>query len=323
MSMKHKVNALLYYIPFDYQPCLVKHVTPYYEEGDAHAMITVEFTDNDVRTIPVAIQDIYLATEVPPTPKPRPELQPVVRKQNILQRIFSPAKKQGLKLSVMFNTGVYPVLLLLCSLSAQAQSGEPVSDTSYVTKQGSLFYETKMSTYRDGSEITTKTLIGDTLALVQAAKDRLVSRAATMSVDIRFVSTFRKSFTQLLRESDAVLALTGIDPQKAVQNEYSTAFLAGTWTIKRDGTNSDITFALNGQGALRYAINGGATKQAILIGQALRLKNYPSNGSDVDLYALPGGVWVDATRAVVLRPPGNNSPVNRAATAPPKASKKG
>lgn len=312
--MKHKIGSLLYYIPFDYQPCLVKHVTPYYEEGDPHAMITVEFTDNDVRTIPVAIQDIYLATDTPPEAKPRPEIQPVVRKQNILQRIFAPAKNPVLKLVTM---------LLLCSLSAQAQSGEPVSDTSYVTKQGSLFYETKMSNYQDGSEITTKTLIGDTLALVQAAKDRLVSRAATMSVDIRFVSTFRKSFTQLLRESDAVLALTGIDPQKAVQNEYSTAFLAGTWTIKRDGTNSDITFALNGQGALRYAINGGATKQAILIGQALRLKNYPSNGSDVDLYALPGRVWVDATRAVVLRPPGNNSPVNRAATQPPKASKKG
>lgn len=88
MSMKHKVNSLLYYIPFDYQPCLVKHVTPYYGDVDPRAMITVEFTNNDVRTIPVDIQDLYLATEVPPTPKPRPEKQPVVQKAGPLKSIL-------------------------------------------------------------------------------------------------------------------------------------------------------------------------------------------------------------------------------------------
>lgn len=205
-------------------------------------------------------------------------------------------------------------LSLLCSVSAFSQSGEPVSDTSYITKIGNQFYETKDAVYQDGSQITTKTLIGDTAALVQAAKDRLTSKATSMAVDVRYVSTFRKQFSELLRESDVVLSLTGIDPQKAVQNENAAPFLQDGWKIKRDGATSDVVFTVNGQGALRYSINAGATKAALLIGSALRLKKYPDANSDTDLFVLPGGVWVDATRSTVLRPPGNNSPVNRAAT---------
>lgn len=87
--------------------------------------------------------------------------------------------------------------------------------------------------------------------------------------------------------------------------------------MKRDGTQSDVEFTLNAQGALRYAIAGGSTKSALLIGQALRLKNYPSNGTDTDLFTLPNGVWVDATRSVILRPPGNDAPVNRSAAPAP------
>lgn len=115
--------------------------------------------------------------------------------------------------------------ILLAALPASAQSGEPVSDTSYLTQQGALFFEVKTSIYQDGSELTTKTLVGDTTALVQAAKDRLTSTAATMSVDVRHVSQFRKRFTTLLREANAVQTLTGIDPQRAVQDEYSAPFL--------------------------------------------------------------------------------------------------
>ena len=314
--MKYAKGTPLYYIPLDHMPCMVVHVTPFYENDDPHAFYTVELPNSDLRNVPVALADQYLTEE---EPKKRPELQQVVRKPGILSRIFG-ARKTGAG-----KAGIF-ALALLCSVSAFSQSGEPVSDTSYITKQGNLFYETKMSVYQDGSEITTKTLIGDTTALVQAAKDRLTSRATSMAVDVRYVSTFRKQFSALLRESDVVLALTGIDPQKAVQNENAAPFLQDGWKIKRDGATSDIAFTVNGQGALRYSINAGATKAALLIGSALRLKNYPSNGTDTDLFVLPGGVWVDATRSTVLRPHGNNSPVNRAATpapAPTKTTKKG
>lgn len=214
--------------------------------------------------------------------------------------------------------------LLLIATTVTAQSGEPVSDTSYLTQQGALFFEVKTSIYQDGSELTTKTLIGDTIALVQASKDRLTSNAATMSVDVRHVSQFRKRFTKLLREATAVQTLTGIDPQRAVQDDYSAPFLAPGWTVKRDGTTSDVEFTVNANGALRFTIGAAGSKAALLIGNALRLKNYPANGTDTDLFTLPNGVWVDATRSVILRPPGNNDPVNRsAAPAPARTKKKG
>lgn len=212
--------------------------------------------------------------------------------------------------------------LILCS-AAFAQTGEPVQDTSWIEKTGSQFFEVKRSVYADASEMTSKTLIGDTSALVQATKDRLTSKAATMAIDVRHVSQFRRQIGDLLRESDAVATLTGIDPQREVQNDYSAPFLSGTWSIRRDGTTSDVTFALNGQGALRYTIGAAGSKAALLLGNGLRLKNYPSNGTDTDLFRLPTGVWVDATRSVILRPPGNGTPVNRAPAPTPVRTKKG
>lgn len=204
-----------------------------------------------------------------------------------------------------------------------AQTGEPVSDTSYLVRQGNLFFEVKTATYADASELTTKTLVGDTAALVEAAKARLTSKSATMAVDIRYVSTYRRQFTELLREANAVQALTGIDPQRTVQDEYSAPFLTSGWTVKRDGAVSGVEFSLNAQGALRFSVAGAATKSALLIGNALRLKNYPSNGVDTDLFILPNGVWVDATRSVVLRPPNNDAPVSRAVSPAPTKTKKG
>lgn len=214
-------------------------------------------------------------------------------------------------------------ILLITPLFSLAQSGEPVSDTSYFVKQGDQFFEVKMFAYQDGSEQTYKTLIGDSATFVQSAKDRLVSSAATMAVDVRHVSTFTRKIKELLRESDQVKTLTGQDPQRLVQDDYDDAFLSGDWTIKRDGTISSVTFSLNAQGALRYSVNAGATKSALLIGNTMRLKNYPANGTDTDMYVLPNGVWVSSDRSAVMRPPGNDNPVNRAPAPSPARTKKG
>ncbi len=215
---------------------------------------------------------------------------------------------------------LFAFILLPMLLAAQS---EPLSDTTYFVKQGNQFFEVITFIYPDGSEQTTKTLIGDTAALVSSAKARMTSKAASMAVDIRYVSTFRKQLTALVRESNAVLALTGIDPQKQVQDEHVAPFLLDGWTIKRDATTDPLVFTVNGQGNLRFSVNGAATKAGQLFGATLRLKNYPSNGVDTDVYRLPNGVFVNADRTVILRPPGNNAPVNRAASPAPVKTKKG
>ncbi len=215
---------------------------------------------------------------------------------------------------------LFAFILLPMLLAAQS---EPLSDTTYFVKQGNQFFEVITFIYPDGSEQTTKTLIGDTAALVSSAKARMTSKAASMAVDIRYVSTFRKQLTALVRESNAVLALTGIDPQKQVQDEHVAPFLLDGWTIKRDATTDPLVFTVNGQGNLRFSVNGAATKAGQLFGATLRLKNYPSNGVDTDVYRLQNGVFVNADRTVILRPPGNNAPVNRAASPAPVKTKKG
>jgi len=83
--MKHKIGTQLFFRPLGYMACTVVHVTPYHEDGDPHAFVTVELNGGDICTIPVAVQDDYLALEAP---KQRPEKQPVVRKAGPLKSIL-------------------------------------------------------------------------------------------------------------------------------------------------------------------------------------------------------------------------------------------
>lgn len=201
-------------------------------------------------------------------------------------------------------------LLLFAPAFLFAQK-EAVIDTSWVEKSANQFFAIRKQVFEDQSELVVKDLIGDTTALVDATKSRITSKAATMAVDVNYVSSYRKKIGELLREADAVRTLTGIDPQREVQKEYDDIFLASGWTIKRDGATQPIEFTLNAQDALRFSVNGGTTKPALLLGKALRLKDYPIKDTHTDVYELPNGVWVDATRLTVLRPPNNDSPVNR------------
>lgn len=217
-------------------------------------------------------------------------------------------------------------LLLITPFLLSAQNGEPTGDTSYLVQQGANFYEIRTTFYPDGEEITMKDFIGDTARLVQGMKDRITSKAASLAIDVSYTSTAKKQLTGLIREANAVLTLTGIDPMQGVQDENSAPFLADGWTIRRDDVTSPVVFTVNAQGNLRYAVNGGATKAANLFGRVIRLRNYPSNGTDTDMFQMRGGNFVNLDRSTVMRPPGNNDPVNRSAAPPPvsvpKAAKK-
>ena len=68
---KYKEGQQLSFLPARVS-CKVVHVTPYHESDDPHAMITVELTNGDVRTFPVAVQDNYLSTI--PAERPRKKL---------------------------------------------------------------------------------------------------------------------------------------------------------------------------------------------------------------------------------------------------------
>lgn len=209
---------------------------------------------------------------------------------------------------------------------AFAQNGAPVADTSYRVQQGANFYEVRTTFYPDGEEVTYKDFIGDSSALVEGMKARITSKAASLAIDVSYTSTAKKQLTGLIRESNDVLSLTGIDPMQAVQDENVGPFLADGWTIRRDDVTSPIAFTVNAQNNLRYAVNGGATKAANLFGRVIRLRNYPSNGVDTDMFLMKNGNYVNLDRSTVLRPPGNDAPVNRAAAPSPvkvpKAAKK-
>lgn len=299
--MKHKLGAKLYFKSLNHMPCEVVHVEPFHDAADQHACYTVLLENGYVQTVPVAIADKLLTDQ-----KPKPILQKVLRPGGFIRSVFGGGKQKA---------GNPALLVLLCSVFAfqniSAQNGDPVTDTSYITLQGGQFFEVKMQTFQDGSSINTQTLIGDSTALVQATEARIVSKAATLAVDARYVSQSRKTLTGLIREDNAVETATGVSPLKNIVAQYSGAFLESGWKIKETGAAVDIAFSVNGAGNLRYTPDGGTTRTAILFGDAIRLRNW-SGTNDLDLYQLKaGGAWINLDRTVVLRPPGNADPVSR------------
>lgn len=205
-------------------------------------------------------------------------------------------------------------LLIFLPMLLAAQSGEPVADTSYFVREGATFYEVRRVHYEGGSEMQTKSPIGDTAALVQAAQDRVASQATRLSVDVRHTSTASQQISDWLRECEAVRALTGIDPVRAMQADVAAPLLAGGWKVG----DKDIAFALSASGALTYSVAGAAPRPALALGAALRLKKW-TGGGDLDLFLLPEGEWVNGTREVTMRATGERS----VAPAPVRGARKG
>lgn len=64
---KYQVDQELTFKPLN-QRVKVVHVTPYHEDGDQNAFVTVELRSKDLRSVPVKIQDRYLTEEKPLLP---------------------------------------------------------------------------------------------------------------------------------------------------------------------------------------------------------------------------------------------------------------
>lgn len=62
--MKPKVNDVLTFKPLN-QRVTVAHVTPYHDENDPTAMVTVRLRSGDLRTIPVALVSQVLTNAAP------------------------------------------------------------------------------------------------------------------------------------------------------------------------------------------------------------------------------------------------------------------
>lgn len=213
-------------------------------------------------------------------------------------------------------------LLLPLSLFAQR---ETKTDTSYIESANGSFFSARRVVYLNDEEDYKKTIIGDTARLVQNQIERITAQAASMARDAQTVSNFKRQLAGLIRESNAVLAASGVSPIDTVQKLHVLKFLSPGWTIRQSGVITDVSFAVNANGRLRYTVTGQSARNADLFGDVMILNAYPITGSQVELYRNSEGNYMTLDRSVVVRMPGSTANVaggqSRSLDAPPVIEK--
>lgn len=193
-------------------------------------------------------------------------------------------------------------------------------DTSWYENTAGKWLKVTRVVYLNDEETLTKVLVGDTSRLVQNQIDRIILSAQSMANDARTVSVFKRRLADLVRESNAIRDASGLSPIDTVQKRYVGKFLQSGWSIRQSGAITDISFAVNAQGRLRYTIQGQQTRNADLFGDVLILNAYPAQGSQVELYRNSENNYMSIDRSVVVREPGSSANLtgsaNRSAAPP-------
>lgn len=211
------------------------------------------------------------------------------------------------------------ILLFLCSLSAQGQQKYTLSDTSSIVNAGGLYYEMRDVIYSNGEELHTKTLLGDTSTLFDAAYSRFTGLAEQMATDARYIVTFPKKITELNKDNTAIFDATGRDVLDSISARLGAPLLEDGWTLRTRGsgaaTVAGVLFNVNANGQLRYTVDGQAARNAWLFGAVIHLVNYLGTGYAIDLYRTESGNYKTVDNRITLRRPGG--PANRSAIGPP------
>lgn len=151
------------------------------------------------------------------------------------------------------------------------------------------YYETVTVNYDDESQDITKRRVGPApeLAADQADKIEATMRGQLQAAYV--VTTTRRIITESNAIDSDITTLTGVSPYKKIQDRYQAELLQSGWTIDEGAGFVPPVFTINGQGVLRYSVNGSNTKPARVLGSIIRLNNYPSSPTDTDFYLSENG----------------------------------
>jgi len=196
------------------------------------------------------------------------------------------------------------ILLLLCSLSAQAQT---ITKTFVLSPNGVDYLEVTRETHDvTGSYSESAVIVGPLAAIAADQADKIEQRISNLANAAYVVSFAPKRINDEKAVAATILTQTGISPLTVIKDRYKAAFLTAGWSIDPGTGFVPIVFTENAQGAIRYSVDGAATKGADIYGQGLiRLNNYPANGTDTDFFrSEDGGQYFSLpNRAVKIKKP--------------------
>ena len=201
-------------------------------------------------------------------------------------------------------------------------------DTSYQISQNGKFYEVREVRRSNGESSVVTTFVGDTASIFTNYLNSIYADGNQMAAQARQASRLGADITKMIQQSNDAFVITGRDVLDTLTKRYAPPLLIAGWVLKDTSGTKDVTFSVNNNGQLRYAVPGFQTRNANLFGGVLRLNNYLSTGHDVDLFKSVAGNWFTIDNKLKMRFPGQNDAQNRAfepadAIAPkPSATKK-
>lgn len=206
----------------------------------------------------------------------------------------------------------YTILMLLFAPCFALSQRVVTKDSSWNENAGGKFYSVRLVEYSTGESSENKVLMGDSATLFQNNLNDALQQANWMAGIAFEAKDFDKLIRAQLQARDSVLAVLGKDVTDTIAARYAAPLLATGWKVVQDTSTLNVAFSVNGQGQLRYEIQGFPVRNAFLLGRAMRLVNYKNTGAALDVFNAPGGNWFSLNNAVRLRLAGNQG-LDRAA----------
>jgi hypothetical protein len=199
---------------------------------------------------------------------------------------------------------LYILLFLPALLTGQTR--ELTKDSSYITASAGHFFAVNVLEYDNGEATTTKTLIGDTAAVVSLYANRIATEAGQMAAAAQTIVRRNSLVTTLNKLDTLAMVSLGLtvaqSPLTAVSQAYDDPFLAGSWVQIVNGTTTAVTFAVNGTtGRIRMTPQGSTARTMFLFGDMLRITNWPTTGVSTTLFKMASGQWTNVELTIRLR----------------------
>ena len=184
------------------------------------------------------------------------------------------------------------LFLLLLPAFASAQ----VLDTTYFTTIDGRLFQTNRIVYEDGTYSENR-ILTDTARVVTITARKIEAQAQRFAEYAEMYQPYRQVFARAIALDATIKAQLGESPIAQIQASYELPFLdtLATWVFRTGGTDTDAKFTKSLAGALRVNVGNDASRQVVIIGDMLRIANYPVQGAPAYFYKVTEGLWQDVT----------------------------
>lgn len=164
-----------------------------------------------------------------------------------------------------------------------------IERTFVLGSDGVTYFEVTKVTYDDETYTETSKMIGPASVLANHYADDFIQQSATLANNAAPGAFARRGINEIKANDTDILAAAGVSPLTIVQQRYEAELLTPGWTINQGAGDVSLVFSVNGQGVLKYSIDGAPVQNADMYGHVIQLRNYPTNGVHTEFFEKQNG----------------------------------